>query len=66
MRDFCIEHDGPDSLACIGEILGDAGVNIEGLCLITCEGQHVVHLVVEDVVTARLVLEKGGLRIRDE
>jgi hypothetical protein len=67
MKDFCVELDSaPDSLACIGEILGDAGVNIEGLCLITCDGRHVMHLVVEDAVTARFVLEKGGLRIRDE
>jgi hypothetical protein len=66
MRDFCVEHDGPDSLACIGEILGDAGVNIEGLCLITCDGLQVIHFVVEDAVTARFVLEKGGLRIKDE
>ena len=67
MRDFCIEHDdAPGSLAYIGEILGDAGVNIEGLCLITCGGLHVIHFVVEDAMTARLVLEKSGIRIRDE
>jgi hypothetical protein len=67
MRDFCVEHDGAsDCLAYIGEILGDAGVNIEGLCLITCDGFQLIHFVVEDAVTARLVLEKGGLIIRGE
>ena len=67
MRDFCIEQDGtPDSLAFIGEILGDAGVNIEGLCLTSCDGLHIIHFVVEDSVTARCVLEKSGIRIMDE
>lgn len=66
MRDFCVEHDAPDSLACIGELLGDAGVNIEGLCMISCDGLQVIHFVVEDAVTARFVLEKGGFRIKDE
>ena len=32
----------------------------------TCDGLHVIHFVVEDSVTARLVLEKSGIRIRDE
>ncbi len=67
MRDFCIEQeDAPDILAHIGEILGEAGVNIEGLCLTTCEGLHLIHFVVEDAVTARCVLEKSGVRIRGE
>jgi|GEM_PF-2954305 len=67
MRDFCVEQDGAlYNLAHIGEILGDAGVNIEGLCLITCDELHVIHFVVEDAMTARLVLEKAGIRIRDE
>ena len=42
MRDFYIEQDDvPGSLAYIGEILGDAGVNIEGLCF-TKEGKHLL------------------------
>lgn len=67
MRDFCVEDDGiSDSLAYIGEVLGEAGMNIEGLCLITCDGLQIIHFVVEDAVTARLVLEKAGLRIKGE
>ena len=59
MRDFCVvQDDVPESLAYVGEILGEAGVNIEGLCLTTCDGMHVIHFVVEDAATARLVLEK--------
>ena len=67
MRDFCVEQDdAPDSLAYIGEILGDAGVNIEGLCLTTSDGLRIIHFVVEDAVTARYVLGKSGIRIKDE
>ena len=65
MRDFCVEQgDSPDTLALIGEILGAAGVNIEGLCLITYVGRGVIHFV-EDAATARRVLEHSGIRIRE-
>jgi hypothetical protein len=66
MRDLCIEpSDAPDTLAVIGEILGDAGVNIEGLCLVTHEGRAVIHLVVEDAVTARRVLERSAIGVME-
>ena len=65
MKDFCIEQttnmEGP---ALIGERLGAAGVNIEGLCLTTCEELTVIHFAVEDAVTARRVLENSGIKIR--
>jgi hypothetical protein len=65
MKDFCLEQDdSPENLALIGEILGAAGVNIEGLCLTKCEGRNVIHFLVEDAVTARRVLEDSGIRIR--
>jgi hypothetical protein len=36
---FCVEQsDSADSIALLGEILGAAGVNLEGLCLVTDEG----------------------------
>jgi len=66
MRDFCVEPgDAPDTLALIGEVLGGAGVNIEGLCVVTHEGRAVIHFVVEDAVTARRVLEHSAIRIRE-
>ena len=66
MKDFCVEQDeSPENLALIGEILGAAGVNIEGLCLTTCEGRNVIHFAVEDAVTARRVLEDSRIGIRD-
>ena len=67
MKDFCIElDDSSENLVLIGEILGAAGVNIEGLCLTLFKGQHVIHFVVEDAVTTRRVLEHSGIRIRTE
>lgn len=66
MKDFCVEqNDSPENLALLGEILGAAGVNIEGLCLTACEGRSVIHFMVDDAVAARRVLEDSGIRIRD-
>jgi hypothetical protein len=66
MRDFCIEHDDTsDSIAPIGEVLGAAGVNIEGLCFVRSNGRSVVHFAVEDAMTARRVLEHSGIRIKE-
>jgi len=66
MKDFCVEqNNNPENPALIGEMLGAACVNIEGLCLTTCEERTVIHFVVEDAVTARRVLENSGIKIRD-
>jgi hypothetical protein len=65
MKDFYVEQNtNRENPAMIGEILGAAGVNIEGLCLTTCEELAVIHFAVEDAVTARRVLEKSGIKIR--
>lgn len=49
MKDFCVDQGGsPGTLALIGEVLGAAGVNIEGLCLVTYEGRGIIHFLVED------------------
>jgi hypothetical protein len=52
-------------MAYIGEILGDAGVNIEGLCLTSRDELHIIHFALEDAVTAQCVLEKSGISIMD-
>jgi hypothetical protein len=65
MKDFCVEqNNNPENPAVIGEMLGAAGVNIEGLCLTTYEERSVIHFVVEDAVTAIRVLENSGIKIR--
>ena len=48
-----ILEDRPGELARVGEALGDAGVNIEGVSGVVTDGHGVVHLVVEDTPTPR-------------
>ena len=65
MKDFCVEQNTKtQNPALMGEMLGAAGVNIEGLCLTTCEELTIIHFAVEDAVTARRVLENSGIKIR--
>lgn len=64
MKDFCIElDDSAENLALIGEILGAAGVNIEGLCINSLNGRQIIHFIVEDTNTTRRILEDSGIRI---
>ncbi len=66
MKDFCAEQNtNSENLAFIGEMLGAAGVNIEGLCLTSFEELTVIHFTVEDAVTTRRVLKNLGIKIRD-
>ena len=59
--------DQPGELARIGEVLGRAGVNIEGLCAVTSGGgQAEVHVLVEDLEAALPVMSTAGLAISAE
>ena len=65
MKDICVELNDPlKNLATIGEVLGAAGVNIEGLCITSLERRNVAHFLVEDAVTTRRVLEDSGIGIK--
>ncbi len=61
--------DRPGTLARVGEALGNAGVNIDGICGMTTEGRGIVHVLVQDVDKARQALEanlipvSGGLEV---
>jgi hypothetical protein len=62
-------EDRPGTMADVGEALGKAGVNIEGLCGFPCEGKGIGHVLVEDdaaAVAARDALEGIGLEVRRE
>jgi hypothetical protein len=59
-------EDKPGEGARLGEALGNAGVNIEGLCAITHEGAATVHLLVEDASGARAALEAAGIKVEGE
>jgi hypothetical protein len=63
-----ILDDQPGELARMGEVLGDAGVNIGGLAAFTGEGRGVIHVLVDDDATARAdeALRAAGMGIADE
>lgn len=56
----------PGTLAKLGEALGQAGVNIDGLCGFPSEGKGVIHVLVEDASAARRALQEAGLEVRNE
>ena len=58
--------DKPGEGARLGEALGNAGVNIEGMCAVTHEGRGIVHILVEDVAGARSTLEGAGIKVEGE
>jgi hypothetical protein len=59
-------EDRPGEFARVAEALGNAGVNIEGLCGLAAGGMGYVHVLVEDAAAARAALEGAGLRIDAE
>jgi hypothetical protein len=63
-----ILEDRPGTMADVGEALGKAGVNIQGLCGFPCEGKGVGHLMVEDgdAAAARSALEAIGIEVPRE
>lgn len=61
-----ILEDQPGALAKVGEALGKAGMNIEGVCGTTVEGEGVIHILVEDAAKARRTLEVNRITVREE
>lgn len=59
-------EDRPGGLADVGEALGNAGINIEGLCGIGLGDRGVIHLLVDDGTAARAALEAAGLTVETE
>lgn len=56
--------DEPGELARLGQVLGEAGVNIEGFCATTTGGgQSEIHVLVEDAAGAFEALERAGIEI---
>ncbi len=53
----------PGTLAAMGQAMGKAGVNIEGLCGAVTEGPAAVHILVKDAAAARRALQAGGFEI---
>ena len=58
--------DRPGGLAAVGEALGSAGINIEGLCGVGTGDGGVIHVLVEDGAAARAALEAAGMSVDRE
>jgi hypothetical protein len=58
----------PGALARLGEVAGDAGVNIDGFAAFTGEGKGVVHVLVADdrLKTLRHAFAAAGMAVADE
>ena len=56
-------EDRPGTLADMGEALGNANINIDGICAVTFEGGAAVHILVEDAAAAKKALEEKGIKV---
>lgn len=56
----------PGTLAQVGEVLGNTGINIEGACGFPSEGRGVLHVLVADAGSAREALTSAGLECGEE
>ena len=61
-------RDRPGELARIGEVAGEAGINILGMAAFTGEGRGIIHILVanEQVERARRALAAADLGVADE
>lgn len=58
--------DEPGTLARTSDILGRAGINIDGACGYLCGGEGMYHVLVDDAEQARRALIDAGFTIHDE
>lgn len=58
--------DRPGTAAAVGEALGAAGVNIEGVCGHGGSDGGVIHVLVSDATGARAAMEGAGIRVSAE
>src|ERR1700731_4803893 len=58
--------DRPGTAAEVGEALGAAGVNIEGVCGHGGSDGGVIHMLVTDAAGARAALDGAGIRVNAE
>ena len=67
MKDLTVSlEDRPGELARMGETLGAAGINIEGMAAMTAEGRGIIHLLVVDAAATRAALEGAGIKVEGE
>jgi len=56
-------EDRPGALAKVGEALGRAGINIDGICAFTGEGKGPMRVLVADGAKAKKVLEANKIAV---
>jgi hypothetical protein len=56
-------EDRPGALADMGDALGRAGVNIDGIAGATGSGSPQIHILVEDAETAQAALTEAGIEV---
>ena len=67
MKDLTVSlEDRPGELARMGETLGAAGINIEGMAAMSAEGRAIIHLLVVDAAATRVALEGTGIKVEGE
>lgn len=67
MKDLTVMlEDQPGALAKMGEALGRAAINIEGICGITVEGRGLIHVLVEQPEQASRALKANGIEVAAE
>ena len=67
MKDLTVSlEDRPGELARMGEALGVAGINIEGMAAMSAEGRAIIHLLVGDAAATRTALEGAGIKVEGE
>lgn len=54
------------SFAALGEALGAAGLNIEGICGFTLNEKYLVHVLVKNAREGRIALENAGISVQGE
>ncbi len=59
-----VPDDTPGQLARLGEVLGEAGINIEGISAFTGKGKGVVHVLVDRAEDAVEVLGAAGVEVK--
>lgn len=66
MKDLTIIlNDEPGTLAKMGEVLGVAGVSLEGGGVFVYQGIGVAHFLVDDAARAKVVLESNDIIVKE-
>lgn len=61
-----ILQNRPGTIADASESLGNAGINMDGVCGFPCEGVGLFHVLVEDGDAARKAATDAGFEVRDQ